>query len=249
MRRLSVKRLTSIGAVEEGDNPPAEIFLFKRRTPKLLPDTPEVSKVTNKIPDRANHQRITDMGIPDLSTLDEDVRAEIEKALEEANDRIAELEADIASNGDGDGDGDPVLKGLPDEAVAKFEALEKQAADTAAALAKERDERLTVVWVGKARAFERTIGDAEEAAPHFKAMPTETSDWLLEKLTKIEAVLEKSDLFKEVGKNDEASAAEQIDALAVEKRKENPELTDAQARVLVRKENPDLRAAEKEEGK
>jgi hypothetical protein len=231
MNRLSVKRLTSIGAVEEGDNPPAEIVLFKHKPDPVSGTLPVIS------PDRAPDGD-TDMSDLDLSALEEELRAEIEKQFAGYEERIAELEKDQPVD---------VTKGMSDEARALFESLEKKAADQAAALEKERDARLTVEWVGKARAFEKVLGDAEEAAPHLKSLDEGTAEWLLEKLANVEKALEASDLFKELGSSDDdSSAADKIDALAKENLKANPELTMEQARVLVRKANPDLKRLERE---
>ncbi len=304
-RRLFVRNIKSVGAVEDGDNPPAEIMLYKRKVSTeerdrlagkgqalpdgsfpianasdlrnavqafgraknqaaakshiikrakalgktdLLPDTWKVTKVQDKSPDRAPLRMEKHMEKPDLSALDEDVQSEIEKALTDRDDTITKLEAELAEKPEPDAD--PVLKGLSDEAQAKFAEIEKKAADTAADLAKERDARLTVEWVGKARAYRNVLGDAEEAGPHLKVLTdTDSADWLLEKLKTVEAVIAKSDLFKELGKADGGSATEQIEALAKEAKKDNAELTDAQARALVRSANPDLKTAEREEAK
>jgi hypothetical protein len=174
----------------------------------------------------------------DLSALEEELRAEIEKQFAGYEERIAELEKDQPVD---------VTKGMSDEARALFESLEKKAADQAAALEKERDARLTVEWVGKARAFEKVLGDAETAAPYLKGLDEGTAEWLLEKLANVEKALEASDLFKELGSSDDdSSAADKIDALAKENLKANPELTMEQARVLVRKANPDLKRLERE---
>ena len=180
------------------------------------------------------------MTVPDLSSIDDDVRAELEKAFTDLETEIAKLK-----------EAEPVdiMKDLPDEAKARFDELEKRATEQAEALEKERDARLTVEWIGKAREFEKVLGDAEEAAPHLKAIPEGTQDWLLEKLKNAEAVLEKSGLLKEIGSNESASASEQIESLAKEKQTQNPDLTDQQARQLVRKEHPELRALEREEVK
>lgn len=294
--RLFVHELTSVGSVDDGDDPEAAIVLWKRKfsgeqrdklaakgqampdgsfpivsvqdlqnavqaigraknptaarrhiikrakalgRTDLLPDGWNVSKITDRPRTAPNTEGNRTMTVPDLSALEDELRAEIEKAFDDYETRITELETDEPVD---------VLKGLPDEAKARFEELEKKAADHAEALAKERDARVTVEWIGKAREFEKVLGDAEESAPHFKGMSDETAEWLIDKLRKVEAVLEKSDLFKELGSNDTASAAEQIAALVVEKQTQNPDLTDQQARVLVRKERPDLKALEREEG-
>ena len=69
---------------------------------------------------------------------------------------------------------------------------------------------------------------------------------LIEKLDAVSAIVATSDLFKELGVTDEGDPAAQIEALAKEKQKDSPKLTSAQAKVLVRTERPDLKAAERE---
>ena len=229
MNRLTVNRLVSIGAVEDGDNSPAEIMLFKRRDENAT----NITENTDSVDDA----RDTDMSDLDLSAVEETLKAEIEKTLAGYEARIAELEQPAEED---------ITKGMSDEVKAEFERLEKAAADNAEALAKERDERLTVVWIGKARSFEKILGDAEESAPFLKGMEPETSDWLLGKLQTAEKLLEKSDLLKELGSSDDdADPSGKIAKLADDKRKENPTLTPARARALVRDENPDLVAAER----
>lgn len=223
--RLTVKRLVSIGAVPDGDNPESEIVLFKSAT------------VTGRNTDSVEDTRDTDMSDLDLSAVADDLRAEIEKTIGDLTARVAELETPADED---------ITKGMSDEVKAEFARLEKAAADNAEALAKERDERLTVVWTGKAQAFTKILGDPADAAPFLKGMEAETSEWLLDKLATVEKVLEKADLFKEIGSSeDDATPADKIAAIAKDKQKDNPELTPAQARALARSENPDLVEAER----
>jgi len=243
--RLLVSRLTSIGAVEDGDNPASAIMLYKTRsdvTTVLETDPGQGKPITEK------HE----MADLDLAAVDDDLRAEIEKALNDRDTEIVSLTkaAEKAAEVDGD-DGDPVLKGLSDEAAARFAELEKSNQATADELVKERDARRTAEWIGKARTDYPTIlKDADEAGPHLKVLTdTDSADWLLAKLKDFEAVLAASDLFKEIGATDGGTAIDKIEELAKEVRKDNPKLTAAQARALVRKGNPELKAAEREERK
>ena len=182
------------------------------------------------------------MSMPDLSTLSDEVRVAIEKAIADRDTRIAELEA-AEEQAPVD-----VMKGLPDEVQKRFADLEKQHAATSEALAKERNERLTAEWIGKARAFESVLGDAEQAGPVLKNLPDTEREWLLEKLQQAETIIAKSPLFKELGKAEDGSARDEVETLAKAKRVENPKLSMAQARKLVRDENPELKRREREEG-
>jgi len=72
-------------------------------------------------------------------------------------------------------------------------------------------------------------------------------DWLTDRLSKVATVI-KADtrIFKELGEGDAGDAIDQIEALAKEAQKSNPDLTDAAARQLVRSSNPALKDAERD---
>lgn len=321
--RLFVSRLRSIGAVEDGDNPAAEIMLYKARdkvdkhslpgsidaqvdtvrrawreqnpekedgpfefVDSVFPsfiivesgddtfqvpytvsddgvsfgvktevqlDTEIVTKVDKTDPGQGLPITEKTMADLDLTTLEDELRAEVEKAITDRDTQIVELTkaAEKAAEGNGDGDGDPVLEGLSEEAAVRFADLEKSNKATAEALVKERDARKTAEWVGKARTdYPHILKDAEDAGPHLKVLTdTDSADWLLAKLKDFEAVLAASDLFKELGAADGGTAIDKINELAKEIRKDNPKLSGAQSRKLARDGNPDLKAAEREERK
>jgi len=95
------------------------------------------------------------------------------------------------------------------------------------------------------------VGDADEAGEKLKdiasVVDAKVMAWLEEKLSKVANVI-KADtrIFKELGVKEGTDVADQIEALAKEARKSNPDLTGPQARQLVRKANPDLKAAERD---
>ena len=233
MNRLFVQRITSIGAVEEGDNPGAHIMLFKRRT--TTPDVKVVKPVsTDSASSKGTMMDLTKFGLSD------DVREAIEAEFEKLR------------NPPPPGD---ILKGLDDEVKAEFEKrdakiaeMEKAAAETTEALAKERDVRLTAEFVKTATKYETILGAADKAGPMLKALATDDDafEWLTKKLDAITVIVKASDVFKELGVASGDDPATQIEALAKEKMKTSPKLTLAQAKVLTRKERPDLRDKERE---
>jgi len=295
LNRLFVRKLTSIGAVVDGDDPEARIMLVKRRVTnterdrlvgegKALPDGSfpivTVKDLSNAVqafgrasskaaakrhiiaqaerlgrvdllPDKwmkstdsaANKGQAMDfakLGVTD------DAREAIEAEFAKLQTKIDELtEPDV-----------DILKGISDDAKAEFEKqaaaiakMESDATAQAAELVKERDARLTAEFTKQAEGYTGVLGDADQAGPHLKdlAKADEAYKWLIEKLDAVSAIVATSDLFKELGVNDEADPKSQIEALAFEKRKDNPDLTQAQAKVLVRKERPDLKAAERQD--
>ena len=300
MNRLFVQRITSIGAVEEGDNPGAHIMLFKRRTQKenltnrgeqvssawraLNPytdhgpssfvkavhndfviieegdksyrvpyttedtgvvfggreqikvvETIEVVKGTDSASNKGQHEMdLTKFGLNDKD------REAIEKEFEKL--RNPPPPVDILKRLDGD------VKAEFEKRDAKIAEMEKAAAETSEALAKERDTRLTAEFVKTATNYEVILGAADEAGPMLKALATDGDafEWLTKKLDAISVIVETSDVFKELGVAGEGDPASQIVALAKDKMKDSPKLTLAQARMLVRKERPDLRDLERE---
>ena len=126
--------------------------------------------------------------------------------------------------------------------------MEKAATATAEALAKERDARLTAEFVKTATKYEMILGAADKAGPMLKALATDDDafEWLTKKLDAVTAIVKASDVFKELGVASEDDPATQIEVLAKEKMKTSPKLTRAPAKVLTRKERPDLRDKERE---
>lgn len=225
MNRLTVSKIVSIGAVTDGDNPDAKIMLFKNR------DTDSV------------HIKETRMDKPDIEALQKSVD-DLTALVAERDTQIAELTAEP----------EDILKGVSDEARAEFEKRDAQIADMqkaadvqAEALAKEKDARLTAEFTKTAEGYTGVLGDADEAGPHLKnlAKAEEAYGWLIEKMDAVAAIVATSDIFKELGVNEEGDPVDQITALAKEKQEQNSDLTVEAARVLVRKERPDLKAAER----
>ena len=225
MNRLTVSKIVSIGAVTDGDNPDAKIMLFKNR------DTDSV------------HIKETRMDKPDIEALQKSVD-DLTALVAERDTQIAELTAEP----------EDILKGVSDEARAEFEKRDAQIADMqkaadvqAEALAKEKDARLTAEFTKTAEGYTGVLGDADEAGPHLKnlAEAEEAYGWLIEKMDAVAAIVATSDIFKELGVNEEGDPVDQITALAKEKQEQNSDLTVEAARVLVRKERPDLKAAER----
>lgn len=225
MQRLHVHEIVSVGAVPDGDNPAAKIMLYKQR------------------PDRASQHKGTEM---DLSKFDvsAEAKAAIEAEFAKLQERIDELAP--ADPEDIIKDADPKVAAEFEKQQAELAALRKQADETAAALAKERDERRTIAIAKIAEKYEDVIGDNDNAVPMLKSMPDETVEWLTGRLNHIASIMKQSPLFKEHGAlADDDDPSGKLHALAIEKMGQNPDLTIEQARTLARTERPDLAAAER----
>lgn len=240
LRRLFVDKITSIGAVPEGDNPEAEILLFKAK-PHDTPDEPPIvaNEISKDGPDRATNRKAHILG-HDLSGLPDDTREAVEKDLE----RLAALEADLPTP-------DPIAKADPEvQAEIRKQAdriveLEKKLADESAR--RELSEYTELAKAHKSFEDDNGYGTAGEHLRNLAAAGRESLDWLIGKVSELERIAKASDLFRNVGVSDPGSAASQIEALSKEKMKDNPDLTPHSARALVRKERPDLKEAERAE--
>lgn len=227
--RLFITSLKSIGVVEAGDDPSAEILLFKSH--------PENTQSVEQ-PERDS------MSKPDLSGLD----AELQKAID---DHIAEAIAAAAV--------EPVEPVLPDDLPApvlkalteKDEALAKERARVEALevdVAEMRDERQTEKFAKTANELAAVLGTDAEVP----AVLRELSEAAPEAYAKLEtriaeaarmATISDSVLLKQLGSsNDESDPKAKITAIAKtihsEERDQYPTMEQARAEAWSR--NPDL---------
>lgn len=225
----------------------------------LLPETWNIAKDTVKVSSTKPGQgqpHVEALMEHDLTGLPDDVRETVEKALTDGADaveRVAALEAQVAEltpDPDPVTEADPVVQAEIQKQADKIVALEKQ-------VAASEDARATAEYTELAKARPGAFKDDDDkdlakAAEFLKSLGQanrEALDWLIGKLDAYEKIVGESDLFKSIGVNDAGSATAQIEALAKERQKENPDLTDAQARVLARKLRPDLKEAERQEAR
>jgi hypothetical protein len=229
MPRLLVKEITSVGAVEEGDNPGAEILFFKRKDHKAT----EVAKESRTTAETEE----ASMARPDLSSLDDEVRAPLETYLDELEAQQPVVEPDP----------EEVVKAAPEEVqeiiakqASELEELQKQADEDRKELETEIAKRRTAEFTDLAKSYEAVTGP--DAGPHLDAIeasvPTETFDWLKERLNATAAVLEADTvLTKAIGGD---TSGDRLESLVKAKMDSDPDLTVAQARSKVWRENPDL---------
>lgn len=165
---LFIKDLLSIGAVDAGDNPEAEIVFWKRRRSKK--DThPEVGSLT---PDGGDIRKDGMIDI-DLSALPDDTREAVTALVEKlVAERDTALEAAAAATIQPEVEPEPVEKQLDPE-VAELVAKAKAEADEARAeLQVEKAARRRQELVAKIRedGLEPLLGIADEVAPHLESL-------------------------------------------------------------------------------
>lgn len=162
--------------------------------------------------------------------------ADLEKQVADLEAKVTELTVEPVD----------IMKDAPDEVKEQFAKQQEQIEQQATELAKERDARLTAEFAKTAEKYTKILGD--DGGQMLKAFSTHADEYatLIEKLDAVTVLVETSDVFKEFGTQDAGDPATQIETLAVEKRRDNPDLTPAQARALVRTERPDLKQAERE---
>ncbi len=254
MPRLTVKRITSIGAVESGDNPEADILFWKSAT------LPTKRKTKNSSEGRTNGGGHVDNTL-DLSSLDEDQAepilafvAGLQKEATEAAEKIAALEAQVVVEVEDDPLVDlpePVAKAIAerDEQIAKAEA-KAVAAETA--VAKLQDDQATERYTARADELSNMLGKPADVAPVLKDLAKDSPvafaklDAMFDTLLTWEGM---DVLLKEHGDNAATgSAADTLTALAKDIQKDNKDMSLADARVEAHHQRPELRVEMREEG-
>lgn len=219
MPRLWLRKLTSIGAVADGDNPDAKIVLYKAREQKGvgLVEVDELEK-----------QDGIEEG-PD--------GAEAEAAAE------AEAVAEVQSEGAND-----IEKRIQDaEAEIVKARVERDAA--LQALGEEVAKRRKADFAVKARTLEALLGPADETASILEALDAVAPEpfALLEK--RLRAALERVNLTGEIGvAGDEgADPVRRRDAWVRKYVLDHPDVSEVKARRLFWKANPDAVEADRED--
>jgi len=140
------------------------------------------------------------------------------------------------------------------ERAADRERAEKaeKAANEASEIAKaEREARLTKEFVAKAEGYEALVVKAEDFGPVLKEASEKLSKASFDEIERVlkaaDEQIAKGDLFKEMGRNGEAPAADsalaKAETRAAELMKSDPKLAKGEALDLVFKADPELQAA------
>jgi len=229
MNRLHISEITSIGAVEDGDDPEASILLYKSKETE-----PEPGPLVEK-----------GVSMPfDIETLTDEGKA-----------YVSDLEAKLAAYGEEpaalpDDLPEPVAKRLDEmtEAIEK-ERVEKERMATE--LADLKDGIATEKWTERAKALAVLLGAPDDVAPVLKTLATDSPDAFARLDAMFDTLIVKDSmapLFKELGSSAaEGTAADQIAAHAAEIRKADPTMTVAKARAQAWTDHPELKALSREE--
>ncbi len=247
-RRLHVTKLTSIGAVAEGDNPEAEILFFK-------------SKQGEPLEGRTHGGGPVADNAVDLSSLDDDTKAAVEAHVAEADAKVAKLETQVSEleakvpvvEEDKLPDDLPeaVAKRLADQEdrIAKAEAV---AVAAEAKVEKAEDERLTEMYTKRAEELRAVLGDPIATGPMLKDLAAGAPDAYpvldaaLDTLVNMDGF---NTLLREHGDNGATGrAVDQIAVYAKEIRKDDKELTLAAAKAQAWQDHPELKTQAREEG-
>lgn len=249
--RLFVRKLTSVGLVDAGDNPTADVLIFKTADTDLLPDDWNASKIDETRRVTAPDQKGATVDLDKIPADARDEVAALQKDRDAQADTVTKLEGQVAElqaqldelTAPPDPDplekADPVVKAQLEAQSVKIAELEKAAADRDAAARLEKAQAVhTDLMLSEATAED--IAQVAGVAP-------EAWDRIHKDMVRQNAVIEQSDLLKELGRTGDGepeSAVAQVTHRANELRKGKPELTLAQAKVQVRDDDPDLKAAE-----
>lgn len=229
MRRLFIKNLTSIGAVESGDNPDAEILFYKHHPENTSSVEPEGRIGMAEKPDLSGLD-------PDLkSAVDAYVAAEIEKGLTPDVDDQVSLD-DLPED---------VRKSIEDK-DAEIQKRDAEMAELRKDLESMRDEQLTERFTARAGDFASVLGNDDETGEVLKSLykaAPEAYQKLDDMLGNTVAALksETGAFMKELGSaEDVTDVSGRIDAIAKTLTEADPNLTHAQARAEAWTRNPDL---------
>jgi len=233
-RKLTALRIDEGSAVDSPANQHAKIVLFKRDTRESAASAARAEeqpkekdmKDTDVKKARTAEEIMAAMPPEDKAVMEEAVKAAIAAAVEQAK-AAPEAKAEMAKS----------LEAVEKAAKAQIETLQKQLGDLVT-------ERKREQAIAKARSFGVAGANVEEMADMLLAVDgNEKAAKAIEGIIKAaKAAQDAAGLTNPIGKsgNDAPPAFEQIKALAVELRKSNTNMTEAQAIDAVAHARPDL---------
>ena len=233
MNRLTVDRLTSIGAVEAGDNPESKIMFWKRKTTEPV-------------------QGQVEKGVSVAEPFDTDTLSDEAKAyVSELETKLAAMSAEEIPDALPEDLPDVVAKRIEDDA----DTIEKERVEKDALM-----KRVTALEDGiatdkaEARAEELAplLGEIDVVAPVLKALDAAAP----EAFGKLDAMFDTlivkditAPLFKELGdSSSNGSAVDQIAVFATEIRKNSPDTSLVDAKAQAWRDHPELKTLAREEG-
>ena len=196
MNRLFVTELKSIGLVSEGDNPDAEVVIFKARVDKRK-FTADVSKLSVKAESLPNTQKVN----MDLSAIEDDqLRKSIEDEFAEKDTEVSDLETNLEKAIDKvaeleKGDSKP-----EDDASDEVKVLIKERDDQIADLRKDLDDSVTKAriaeYVVKAEPLQGLLGKPDEVGVVFADLAVKAPESFAKLEGMLNAAAQRDDLAK-----------------------------------------------------
>ena len=191
---MFVKEITSIGAVDEGDNPKSRIVFWKRKkgSAESAEQTQgdEMSKDINALPDAAQEHI-----------------QELEKAAEVTATQIEALEAQIAELTPAEDPVEAIVEKASDEVQTLIAKLREDNDTQAEAIAVEVAKRRDTEYIAKVREdnLEMLLGKPEEVGPALRELADAAPDAFGKIYPALQAASQRAglaDVFKELGAND-----------------------------------------------
>jgi len=225
--RLYVDELVSIGLVPSGDNPDAEVLIYKSH--------PDSGSTLESDVNSAESAPTTDEVNMDLSAIeDQDLRKSVEDKIADLETQISELAAPPE---------DEVVKAESEEVQEAFVKQQEEIAVLRKDLDDERSARRTTEYVEKAVAFQALLGKADEVGPILADIADkapESYEILEGALTAAAQRKDMAKLFSEVGAGEAEGEADPVAKrdVWVEKNQKDNETVEA-ARSRFWNSNPD----------
>lgn len=220
-KRLWVKSISSVGAVDAGDDPEAVMTFWKRKT------TDESGVDDRKAKNMPDEFSLADLPLSDEQAvaLDEHIAGVVKAAVDEAA-----IPLPIVDEVD-------VFKNLDDEGKAALEELRKQADKNASELAEEIAKRRAAEFVTKAEPYKGLVGD--DGAEVLAGLPDETATVVLGWLSKADEQIKAGNLFKVLGSDGEGDVEAEKAAFVKQYRADHPGEPVEKANAEFWKLNPD----------
>lgn len=248
-KRLTITELSSVGGVDDGDNPGASLLFWKRRK-RTTPDVGDVTEGVLMDGQTVAVEETEKSDVPEQIEVSAETFAGIVEAVNTA-DATVEVTVKVADEAEAEAAETAIQ--VDDLAKSAAEQVAKALAERDAAigqLAEEVDKRLSAEWFQKAKPFEPLLGPAQEIGPLLRKISEAAPDAFGRLEQALVVALNRADLakiFGEVG-NDPVTAdpAAGRDLFVKDMRRLHPEMTVEQARAMFWREHPEAVKASRE---
>jgi len=230
-----VKEITSISAVDQGDNPGAEILVYKKKGNAESVETTKRDDMTF-----------------DVTALSDEAQTHIQKIADDAATQIEALEAQVAELTPTPEVEEVEIGKASDEVQALIAKLRDDNDGMAETIAVEVTKRRDGEFIAKTREdnLEVLLGDAKDIGPVLRELADSAPDAFEKLYQPLVAAAQRDELatvFKEIGASEgDADPTAQRDAWVSKQKQDGSERTVADLRTDFWKAHPDAVAAERE---